>query len=108
MRKQVLATIFCGLVVITQAHAQQVEIPRDKSSKVAQQPRRVAEQPNVEIRGPQVVIAQPAKPSSTTLTMDEMRQAGRLRAERMKEEIHEMEPIAVAPARVPQANKQAS
>ena len=85
MRKRVLASIFCGLVVITQTHGQQVEILRDKGIK----------------------IAQPAKPPSTTLTIDEMRQAGALAAQRVKEEMHEIEPSAPA-ARVPQTNKQTS
>ena len=109
MWKRVLASIFCVLVVITQTQGQQVEIPRDKSSKVVAQPKRVAEQPNVEARGgQQTVIAQPAKLPSTKLSIDEMRQAGALAAQRVKEEIHEMEPSAAPPARVAQTNKQAS
>ena len=108
MRKQVLTSIFCGLVVVTQIHGQQVEIPRDKSSKIGEQQKRAAGQPIVETRGQQAVNAQPAKSLSAALTVDEMRQAGRLAAERMKEEIHEIEPSDIAPARVPQTNKQAS
>jgi murein DD-endopeptidase MepM/ murein hydrolase activator NlpD len=108
MQKQVLASIFCGLVVITQAHGQEVEIPRDKSSRPAVQPKHVAQQPTVETRGQSTVNAQPAKPLSAALTIDEMRQAGRLAAERLKEEIHEIEPSAAPPARVAQTKKQAS
>jgi murein DD-endopeptidase MepM/ murein hydrolase activator NlpD len=108
MRKQALASVICGLVVVTQIHGQQVEVPRDKSSKVGEQQKRVAGQPIVEIRGQPVVNAQPAKSVSAALTIDEMRQAGRLAAEQMKEEIHEIEPTATVPARVAQTNKKAS
>jgi len=115
MRKRVLASVFCALVVITQTHAQQVEVPRDTNSKVGQRPTTFSAPADIRTRAEQTIPAQPSKPqiaanesASTKLTVEQMRKAGSLAAQRVKEEIHEIEPSAPAPARVSQTNKQAS
>ena len=97
----------CSFVLVTAAHAQQVEIPRDKSSGVSELPKRIAKQPKVEIQAEKIAVVQPAKPPVKKITIEEMRQAGALAAQRMKEEIHDIEPPA-APARVSQTHKPAT
>jgi murein DD-endopeptidase MepM/ murein hydrolase activator NlpD len=115
MAERILAYVFaCGCLLVATTHAQIIEVPRDNS---AQRPRVAAVQPKP--AGPlvQTVTAQPTKPvaaavqptkaPATKLTIEDMRKAGIIAAERMKEEIHQTEPLPVPSTRIAQTPKQA-
>jgi murein DD-endopeptidase MepM/ murein hydrolase activator NlpD len=76
---------------IANSYAQQVEVPREKPVKVASLA--VADQPTIEVR------------PAPKLTIEQMRAAGAMAAQRMKEEMHDFESDAIdeaAPVSAPQ------
>src|SRR5713101_1629742 len=80
MRKKFLAGVLCGLAVLTQSRAQEVEVPRESSANVATSAT-LPEQPKAQTRAEQTNISQPPD-----LTAEQMRKAGSLAAERVKRE----------------------
>lgn len=83
--KVVICTLVFGLS-FGAIYAQQVEVPREKSNTVAPQTKRVATQPVVEINSLKIALVEPQK-----LSVDQMRQAGALAAQKVKEEDHDIE-----------------
>jgi murein DD-endopeptidase MepM/ murein hydrolase activator NlpD len=135
MAERILAYVFaCGCLLVATTHAQIIEVPRDNS---AQRPKVAAAQPKpagplvqtvtAQQMKPAAVTAQPTKPvaaavqptkapaiasqqakaPATKLTIEDMRKAGIIAAERMKEEIHQTEPLPVPSTRIAQTPKQA-
>jgi len=81
--------VICTLVFalsLGKIFAQQVEIPREKSGAVAPPIKRVAAQPIVEVNPLKVALVEPRK-----LTIEQMREAGAVAAEKVKEEDHDIE-----------------
>lgn len=66
---------------VATGYAQQVEIPREKPARIAATS--VADQPSVEVR------------PAPKLTIEQMRQAGAVAAQRVKEEMHDFESDAI-------------
>ena len=90
--KVVTCTLVFGLSLGV-IYAQQVEVPREKSSNVAPQTKRVAAQPVVEVNPLKIALAQPKK-----LSIEQMRQAGAQAAQKVQEEDHEIEADSNEPA----------
>ena len=88
--KVVICTLVFGLSVGA-IYAQQVEIPRDKSAPTAQPAKHAAAQPIVEINSLKIAMVEPRK-----LTVDEMRKAGAIAAEKVKDEDHDIETDSTA------------
>jgi murein DD-endopeptidase MepM/ murein hydrolase activator NlpD len=74
-------------------YAQQVEIPREKSANTVPPTKRVVAQPAVEVNPLKIALVEPQK-----LTLDEMRKAGAVAAQKVKEEDHDIETDANEPA----------
>jgi murein DD-endopeptidase MepM/ murein hydrolase activator NlpD len=72
-------------------YSQQVEVPHDK--KPAEQPKRATGQPVVEVRREQQLLP---PPPAKQLTIQEMREAGALAAQKVKEEMHDIETESAA------------
>src|SRR5437016_6797943 len=96
--KVVTCTLVFGLS-FGAIYAQQVEVPREKSGNVVSQTKRVAAQPVVEVNPLKIALVEPRK-----LSLDEMRKAGAVAAQKVKEEDHDIEtdssesaPSAAAP-----------
>src|SRR3954471_21770606 len=81
----VICTLACGFAGTL--CAQQVEVPREQSIK----PRRIVTQPMVEVRPQTVAYTEPAKPAMPELTVEQMRQAGALAAQKVREEEHDLD-----------------
>jgi murein DD-endopeptidase MepM/ murein hydrolase activator NlpD len=79
--------VFFGFLPIAATYAQQVEVPRTRSDSVVQQVNYTPVQP-VEVHPPT-----PATSNSkeSTITIEQMRRAGALAAQKVKEEIHDIE-----------------
>jgi murein DD-endopeptidase MepM/ murein hydrolase activator NlpD len=81
--------VICSLVFgvsLGAIYAQQVELPREKSTSVVTQTKRVAAQPVVDVHPLKIALAEPRK-----LSIEEMRKAGALAAQKVKEEDHDIE-----------------
>lgn len=113
--KVVIGMFACGLISIATGSAQQVEIPREKPALAVVHPAKpvaVAAQPQIELRPKiQTVSYTTSSPptTTTTLSVDQMRQAGALAGQRVREELHDIDagsdastppkPAPVAPAK---------
>jgi murein DD-endopeptidase MepM/ murein hydrolase activator NlpD len=135
MAERTLAYVFaCGCLLVATTHAQIIEVPRDNSAErpkiLAQQPKpathpvqaiaapstkvpAVAAQPTKPAtiaaqptKAPAIVSQQPKAPATKLLTIEDMRKAGIIAAQRMKDEIHQTEPPPVATTRVAPTPKQ--
>ena len=89
--KVAICTLFFGLS-LGRIFAQQVEIPREKPVRVAAQTKSVAAQPIVEVHPLKIALVQPQK-----LSVEEMRKAGAIAAEKVKEEDHDIEEDSSTP-----------
>jgi murein DD-endopeptidase MepM/ murein hydrolase activator NlpD len=100
VRKVVIGALVCVLISIGTNYAQQVEIPREKSANIVQSTKRVAAQPIVEINPLKIALVEPRK-----LSIEEMRKAGAIAAQKVKEEDHDIEedssPVDIPPAPAP-------
>ena len=97
--KVVIGIFGCALASIATTDAQQVDIPREKPTKGAQQTKAPVAQRQIELR-PQAVPVSYTKPSaSTPITIEQMRQAGAMAAQRVKEEMHDIEEEDAPPPR---------
>ena len=95
----VICSLVCGIAGTI--CAQQVEVPREQAIK----PRRITTQPMVEVRPQTIAYTEPAKPTAPALTVEQMRQAGALAAQKVREEEHDLdtdsEPSKPEPAPAP-------
>src|SRR5215472_13873440 len=100
--------VICILVSasVGTAYAQQVEIPRENAAKVAHQTKTAIGQPQIEARSPAVPVSYTTTASTTkpALSIEQMRQAGALAGQRVREEMHNIEedeppPKSTAPAK---------
>jgi murein DD-endopeptidase MepM/ murein hydrolase activator NlpD len=89
--KVVIGASVCVLISIGAAHAQQVEIPREKAGKVVQQTKHPTAQPVVEVRPQTVAYADASNLNTPRLSIEQMRQAGAMAAQKVKEENHDIE-----------------
>jgi len=83
--KVVTCTLVFGLS-FGASYAQQVEVPREKSGNVVPQAKHVAAQPVVEVNPLKIALVEPRR-----LTLEEMRKAGAVAAQKVKEEDHDIE-----------------
>lgn len=99
--------VICILVSasVGTAYAQQVEIPRENAAKVAHQTKTAIGQPRIEARSPAVPVSYTtASTTKPALSIEQMRQAGALAGQRVREEMHDIEedeppPKSTAPAK---------
>ncbi|PYK31128.1 MAG: hypothetical protein DME57_04865 [Verrucomicrobia bacterium] len=74
----VICSLVCG--VAGTICAQQVEVPREQAIT----PRRITTQPLVEVRPQTIAYTEPAKPTAPALTVEQMRHAGALAAQKVR------------------------
>src|SRR2546421_169235 len=90
--KVVIRALVCVLISIGTIYAQQVEVPREKAGKIVQQTKHPTAQPVVEVRPSQTVaFAETSNLNTPRLSIEQMRQAGALAAQKVKEEDHDIE-----------------
>ena len=92
-------------VVVGTSYAQQVEVPREKAGEIVHA-KRSAAQPIVEVRPQMVAYTESTNPSMPTLSVEQMRQAGALAAQKVKEEEHDIDTSGpdVAPPPAPKVH----
>jgi murein DD-endopeptidase MepM/ murein hydrolase activator NlpD len=102
--KVVIGAFAFGLIAVATTHAQQVEIAREKpAAKIVQQPTAPTAQPQIELRPRVIPVSYTATSSSPAITVEEMRKAGALAGQKVREEMHDIEtdsstpPAPVAP-----------
>ena len=90
--KVVIRALVVVLISIGTIYAQQVEVPREKAGKIVQQTKHPTAQPVVEVRPSQTVaFAETSNLNTPRLSIEQMRQAGALAAQKVKEEDHDIE-----------------
>jgi murein DD-endopeptidase MepM/ murein hydrolase activator NlpD len=104
--KVVIRALVFVLISIGTNYAQQVEIPREKAGKIVQQTKRPTAQPIVEVRPQTVAFTETSNLNTPKLSIEQMRQAGAMAAQKVKEENHDIEidssePDLPAPASPP-------
>jgi murein DD-endopeptidase MepM/ murein hydrolase activator NlpD len=105
--KVVIGALVSVLISIGTTYAQQVEVPREKGGKVVQQTKRLTAQPVVELHPQTVAFAETSNLSAPKLSIEQMRQAGALAAQKVKEENHDIETnSSTADLPAPQPKKQ--
>src|SRR2546423_6105684 len=103
--KVVICISVCAVVGTT--YAQQVEVPREKAGEIVHA-KRSASQPIVEVRPQTVAYTESANVPMPTLAVEQMRQAGALAAQKVKEEDHDIETSGPELAPPPAPKKQIS
>src|SRR5260370_19690526 len=107
VRKVVIGALVCVLISIGTSSDQQVEVPRENAGKIVQQTKRPTAQPIVEVRPQTVAFTEPSNLSAPKISIEQMRQAGALAAQKVKEENHDIETdSSESDLPVPQAKKQ--
>src|SRR5712691_6857660 len=89
--KVVIRALVVVLISIGTIYAQQVEVPREKAGKIVQQAKRPSAQPVVEVRPQTVAFTETSTIPAPKLSIEQMRQAGALAAQKVKEENHDIE-----------------
>ena len=92
--KVVIGMVACGLIATASGFAQQVEIPREKPAPAVIHPAKpVAAQPQIELRPKiqTVSYTTTSAPTTPTLSIEQMRQAGAQAGQRMREELHDID-----------------
>ncbi len=89
--KVVIGTLVCALISVGTSYAQQVEVPREKAGKIAQHPKLATAQPMVEVRPQTVAVSETLNLPTPKLSIEQMRRAGALAAQKVKEENHDIE-----------------
>jgi len=79
------------LISVGTNSAQQVEVPREKAGTVVDSARRPTAQPVTEVRPQTVAIVETSHSSPPKLSIEQMRQAGALAAQKVREENHDIE-----------------
>jgi murein DD-endopeptidase MepM/ murein hydrolase activator NlpD len=107
--KVVIGILVCGLISIGTISAQQVEVPREKAAKIVQQTKHPAAQPMVEVRPQTVAVSETLNLPAPKLSIEQMRRAGALAAQKVKEENHDIETdSSESDSPAPQPKKQIS
>ena len=107
--KVVIGALVGVLISVGTSSAQQVEVPREKAGAVVQSAKRPAAQPVTEVRPQAVAVAETSHSSPPKLSIEQMRQAGALAAQKVREENHDIETDAGPPdSPAPQPKKQIS
>src|SRR5260370_9734934 len=107
--KVVLGALVGGLITVWTSSATQVEVPREEAGPVAQSAKGPAAQPVIEGRPQAVAIAETSHSSPPKPSIEQMRQAGALAAQKVREENHDIETDAGPPdSPAPQPKKQIS
>src|SRR5437667_1039374 len=107
--KVVIGALVGVLISVGTNSAQQVEVPREKAGTVVDSAKRPTAQPVTEVRPQTVAIVETSHSSPPKLSIEQMRQAGALAAQKVREENHDIETDAGpldSPA--PQPKKQIS
>ena len=92
--KVVIGMVACGLMSIATVFAQQVEIPREKPAPAIVHPAKpVAAQPQIELRPKVQTVSYTttSAPTTPTLSIEQMRQAGAQAGQRVREELHDID-----------------
>ncbi len=105
--KVVIGILPVALVSIAPAFAQQVEIAREKPVTVAHQAK-TAPQPQVEARPQAQRVSFTTTAPSPKLSIEQMRQAGALAGQRVREEMHDIEENEPPPKPAAQPKKQSA
>ena len=96
--KVVIGTLAGALVAIATSHAQQVEVPRGKTAAtIAPQTKAPKAQPQIELHPQAVPVSYTTNSPSTTISIEQMRKAGALAGQRVREEMHDIEADSSAP-----------
>jgi murein DD-endopeptidase MepM/ murein hydrolase activator NlpD len=102
MPKRISRALLCSFAFLGQTHAQEVIIAREAKPNASERVPSISEQAGPEIDRPQSVVAAPVKsqvsekqPASAKLTVEQMRRAGVLAAER-GEKLRGLEPANMA------------
>src|ERR1700693_3284488 len=91
MPKKISTALLCSFAFFGQTHAQEVIIPREAKPNAPERVASISEQAGAEIDRSQSVLVAPVKsqigekePASAKLTVEQMRRAGVLAAERVE------------------------
>src|SRR5438132_3187853 len=107
--KVVIGALVGVLISVGTNSAQQVEVPREKAGTVVDSARRPTAQPVTEVRPQTVAIVETSHSSPPKLSVEQMRQAGALAAQKVREENHDIEEDSSEPETpAPQTKKQIS
>jgi len=107
--KVAIGTVVCVLIAVGAISAQQVEVPREKAGKIIQPTKQPTAPPLVEVHPETVALAERSNLSASRLSLEQMRQAGALAAQKVKEENHDIETdSSTADLAAPQLKKQIS
>jgi murein DD-endopeptidase MepM/ murein hydrolase activator NlpD len=101
--KVVIGAFACSLVAIASVSAQQVEIPREKPAVVVHPAKAVA-QPQIELHSKVQTVSYTTTATtapSSTLSIEQMRRAGAMAGQRVREEMHDIEEDEPPPKPVP-------
>lgn len=106
VRKVVIGALVFVLISVGTNYAQQVEVPGEKAGKIVRQTKRPTAQPVVEVRPQTVAFSETSNLNTPKLSIEQMRQAGAMAAQKVKEENHDIEtdsdePDLPAPASPP-------
>src|SRR5438876_1567934 len=89
--KVAIGTVVCVLIAVGAISAQQVEVPCEKAGKIIQPTKQPTAPPPVEVHPKTVALAERSNLSASRLSLEQMRQAGALAAQKVKEENHDIE-----------------
>src|SRR5437016_7311416 len=107
--KVAIGTVVCVLTAVGAISAQQVEVPREKAGKIIQPTKQPTAPPPVEVHPKTVALADRSNLSASRLSLEQMRQAGALAAQKVKEENHDIETdSSTADLAAPRLKKQIS
>jgi len=107
--KVVIGALVGVLISVGTNSAQQVEVPREKAGMVVHSAKPPTAQSVIEVRPQTVAIIETSHSSPPKLSIEQMRQAGALAAQKVKEENHDIETDAGPPdSPAPQPKKQIS
>ena len=88
MRKGLFRVLLCGLVLVGQVHAQEVIVAREKKPEAPKEAPPPSEQTPSESRPPETTKPKSRTKKSTGPTIEQMREAGALAAERRDNRSH--------------------
>src|SRR5437879_5911488 len=95
--KVVIGALVGVLISVGTSSAQQVEVPREKAGAVVQSSKRPTAQPVAEVLPQTVAVVETSHSSPPKLSIEQMRQAGALAAQKVREENHDIETDASPP-----------
>jgi murein DD-endopeptidase MepM/ murein hydrolase activator NlpD len=93
--KVVIGVFALALFALATTSAQQVEVPREKPVAVAHSTKPTAAEPQIDVHSQVQHVSyttkMPSSSTTTTLSIEQMRQAGALAGQRFREEMHDIE-----------------